>query len=409
MAVPGALFCGPAGTLPRGPFHGSSLAGFRMSSASRSSLIDTVKGLACATIVAHHLVFYGPMSDVALPLMPQVMAWLSQHGRMAVQVFLVLGGYLAAASLAPTGAARFDSASEQIGRRFVRLAVPYAVALVLAVLASAAVRPFLDHPSVPGEPSPTQLVANALMIQDIVGEEALSAGVWYVGIDFQLFALAALLFSAVRRWPGVSRPQAERLGKALVLAGTALSLLWLNREPGLDMWACYFFGSYGLGMLACWTVRAPRARAGLLAIAALGAVALAVEFRERIAVAWVAALVLVLWLRWGQPWVSARWPAGAPSAVPHPLERLGRMSYSVFLVHFPVCLLVNAAFQQAWPDSAAMNLLGMATAFGLSLAAGRLLYWRVERHVPSWTVALRWQAGLVGTGVVVAFAAGRFG
>ncbi|GKT22999.1 acyltransferase [Acidovorax sp. SUPP3334] len=385
-----------------------------MSSSSRSSLIDTVKGLACATIVAHHLAFYGPMSDAALPLMPDLMAWLSQHGRMAVQVFLVLGGYLAAASLAPTGVARFGSASEQIGRRFVRLAVPYAVALVLAVLASAAVRPFLDHPSVPGEPSPAQLVANALMIQDIVGEEALSAGVWYVGIDFQLFALAALLFSAVRRWPGASVSQAERLGKGLVLGGTAVSLLWLNRQPDLDMWACYFFGAYGLGMLACWTVLSPNARAGLVAIAALGAAALWVEFRERIAVAWVCALLLVLWLRWGQPWLAARWQAAGgdgpkSDAGLHPLQRLGRMSYSVFLVHFPVCLLVNAAFQHAWPDSAAMNLLGMATAFGLSLAAGRLMYLRVERHVPSWTVALRWQAGLVGTGLVVAFAAGRFG
>lgn len=385
-----------------------------MSSPSRSSLIDTVKGLACATIVAHHLAFYGPMSDAALPLMPELMAWLSQHGRMAVQVFLVLGGYLAAASLAPTGVARFDSASEQIGRRFVRLAVPYAVALLLAVLAAAAVRPFLDHPSVPDEPSLAQLVANALMIQDIVGEEALSAGVWYVGIDFQLFALAALLFSAVRRWPGATRLQAERLGKSLVLGATALSLLWLNRQPDLDMWACYFFGAYGLGMLACWAVRAPSARAGLLAIAALGACALWVEFRERIAVAWVCALLLVVWLRWGQPWLTARWQAAGgadqqATATPHPLERLGRMSYSVFLVHFPVCLLVNAAFLHAWPESAVMNLLGMATAFGLSLAAGRLLYLRVERQLPSWTVALRWQAGLVGTGLVVAFAAGRFG
>ena len=142
---------------------------------SRTPLIDMIKGVACATIVWHHLAFYGPMSDIAQPLAPDLMAWLYDYGRMAVQVFLVLGGYLAAASLAPQGLARFDSARQQITRRFVRLVVPYSVALLLAVLVAALVGSWMDHPSVPGAPDLGQLVANALLLQDIVGEEALSA------------------------------------------------------------------------------------------------------------------------------------------------------------------------------------------------------------------------------------------
>ncbi len=55
-----------------------------------------------------------------------------------------------------------------------------------------------------------------------------------------------------------------------------------------------------------------------------------------------------------------------------------------------------------------MNALGMAGAMGLSVAAGKLLYERVERHMPSWALALRWQAGVVGAGVVM-LAAGRLG
>ncbi|MDA8457269.1 acyltransferase [Acidovorax sp. GBBC 3334] len=395
------------------------------SSPSRSTLIDSVKGIACATIVAHHLAFYGPMSDVAQPLMPGLIAWLYEYGRMAVQVFLVLGGYLAAARFSFAGGARWNGAGPEIGRRFVRLAVPYAVALVLAVLAAAAVRPWLDHPSVPGDPSLPQLVANALMLQDIVGEDALSAGVWYVAIDFQLFALSALLLGAARlgarasflpAWAG-----AQTLARAAVALAAALSLWELNRHPGLDAWAVYFFGAYGLGMMARWAVGAPRgsgAAAGWLVLIGLwGAVALALEFRTRIAVAWGTALWLVVALRWlarptgtgeaaamltaasaSRPQAWRTWPA-----------RLGRMSYSVFLVHFPVCLLVNAAVSTAWPDSPGMNALGMAGAMALSVMAGKLLYDRVERHVPSWTLALRWQAGVVGAGVVVVFAAGRLG
>ena len=215
-----------------------------MPSPSRNALIDSVKGLACATIVAHHLAFYGPMSDSAHDLIPSVVDVLSEYGRMAVQVFLVLGGYLAAASLAPDGVLREGPAAQHIGRRFVRLIVPYAVALLVAVLAAALVRPFLEHPSVPGEPELHQLLANALLLQDIVGEEALSAGVWYVAIDFQLFACAVLLLAALRHAPA----RVQRWAPGMVAAGGALSLLVFNRMPDQDMWAWYFWGSYSLGM-----------------------------------------------------------------------------------------------------------------------------------------------------------------
>ena len=357
-------------------------------------LIDMVKGMACITIVWHHLAFYGPMSDIAHPLAPALVAWLYDYGRMAVQVFLVLGGYLAAASLAPQGVARFDQASHAIARRFVRLVVPYAVALLLTVVVAALVRPWMGHPSVPDEPTLTQLLANALLLQDIVGEGALSAGVWYVAIDFQLFALSVLVVAGVRAIPGAwARRNAAHLIQAAVVVGAAASWWVFNRIATLDMWAIYFMGSYGLGMVAFWAVRAQRPAGWLALMAALGCVALALEFRGRLMVALVTALCLVAALR------SVRlrnWSGVAP------LVQVGQMSYSVFLVHFAVCLLVNAVVSHLWPTSPLLNALGMLLAFGLSIAAGRLLYLRVERHVPSWSTALRWQMGLVGAGMLVA-------
>ena len=369
-----------------------------MSSAtSRTPLIDVAKALACVAIVWHHLAFYGPMSDIAQPLAPAFIGWLYDQGRMAVQVFLVLGGYLATASLAPQGAARFDHAGAAVARRFVRLVVPYAVALLLTVLVSAAVRPWMAHPSVPDEPTLAQLLANALLLQDIVGEDALSAGAWYVAIDFQLFALSVLIWAGVRALPGNwARRHGAALAQAAVVAGVAGSLWLFNRVAGLDMWAVYFFGAYGLGMMAYWAVRSARplgASAWVGAMVLLGGAALVIDFRGRIAVALVTALCLVAALR------SERLRAWGGWA---PLVRLGQMSYSVFLVHFAVCLLVNAVVSHLWPTAPWPNALGMVLAFGLSLAAGRQLYLRVEQHVPSWSTALRWQAGLVGTGLLVA-------
>lgn len=366
-----------------------------MSSASRSAQIDTIKGVACATIVAHHLAFYGPMSDVARTLMGPLIDWLFEYGRMAVQVFLVLGGYLAAASLAPERVARFASASQQIGKRFVRLVVPYAVALLVAVLAAALVRPFLDHSSVPDEPELAQLLANALLLQDVVGAEALSAGVWYVAIDFQLFAVTALLLAALRKAPTPLRSAAPWV----VALGGMLSLFVFNRMPDQDMWAWYFWGSYSLGMLAFWALRSPRPLLWAAAMALVGLLALWVDFRARIAVALATAVLLILFQR--SP--TLRNLQGGVL-----LQKLGQMSYSVFLVHFSVCLVVNAAVHALWPGVAWINALGMALAFTLSIAAGRQLYLRVERHVPTWQVALRWQAGLVGMGLLVALVGSRY-
>jgi peptidoglycan/LPS O-acetylase OafA/YrhL len=383
-----------------------------MSHASRSALIDCTKGLACAAIVWHHLAFYGPMSDVAHPAAPQLIDWLYEYARMAVQVFLVLGGYLAAASLAPQGHGQAGDPWPRMGRRFVRLVVPYAVALVVAIVVSAAVRPWFDHASVSGEPDLGQLIAHALLLQNILGEESLSAGVWYVSIDFQLFAVTVLLLAGVRRaglalrrrWgaEAVARwwPWTLSGAQALVALGVAASLLGFNLDAQWDVWAPYFFGAYGLGMLAFWAVQAPRASTAWswsLLIAALVVAALSFEWRDRIALAGATALALVVAMR--SP-ALAGWQGWAP------LQRLGQISYSVFLVHFSVCLLVNAVESHFWPQSVPAAMLGMLLAFTLSIVAGHWLYERVERHVPTWHAALRWQAGLVGTGLVAALLAG---
>ena len=59
---------------------------------SRLPFIDALKAVAVQLIVLHHLAFYGPMSDHAYALIPDLISWLSQHARAVVQVFLVIGG-----------------------------------------------------------------------------------------------------------------------------------------------------------------------------------------------------------------------------------------------------------------------------------------------------------------------------
>ena len=51
-------------------------------------------------------------------------------------------------------------------------------------------------------------------------------------------------------------------------------------------------------------------------------------------------------------------------------------------------------------------VVGIPFAFVLSLTAGYALYQLVERHVSSWSQALRWQAGLIGAGLLTTMLAG---
>lgn len=342
--------------------------------------IDVLKGLACSLIIWHHLAFYGPMSDVVYPFFPNLTDWLYDYGRMAVQVFLVVGGFLAASSLAPQGVAIFELPVRLIFRRYQRLVLPYGVALLASMLVSAMVRPWFEHASVSGEPTLLQIFAHLLLLQDVFDHEALSAGVWYVAIDFQLFAMSVMIFSLTQRLGRHRTVMPLGLvsgGIGLVLVLAVASLWFFNRQAELDTTGLYFFGAYAWGMLAYWAAHAPRRGGWLLAIAVSGGVALLLDFRARLVVALAVSFGLV-WLQQGL--AVARSVASRPLCA-RPLSwlaQLGKISYSVFLIHFPVSLLVNAGVTYFWPTQVLANALGLLAAFGLSVAAGRWLYGSVE-------------------------------
>lgn len=331
----------------------------------RFPFIDALKAIASQLIVLHHLAFYGPMSDYAQDVAPELFGWFAQHARIAVQVFLVIGGFLAAQSLT----AKKKTADTSIGRllwsRYLKLAVPYILALCLALFAAAISRKLMDHDSIPDVPTLAQLLAHIVLLQGIFGFDGLSAGVWYIAIDFQLYFLLLIVVRAGQcATPG--RMVSTYGGVVLLLLA---SLYWHNRDAELDDWAIYFFGAYGLGAIAHWGTQNMRIRGWALATVVVAAGALFVDFRIRILVAIMTAIALGFARCSG---AIANWPKSQLFAW------LGRISYSVFLTHFPVCLLVNAVFERYFPHTADIQLCGILLAWTGSIASGQLLYAQVE-------------------------------
>ncbi|HPT51433.1 MAG TPA: acyltransferase [Accumulibacter sp.] len=344
----------------------------------RLAFIDLLKAVACQLIVLHHLAFYGPMSDHAYPLAPALMSWLSQHARMAVQVFLVIGGFLAARSLAPEGRIATIRPFSMVIKRYLKLAIPYLAAVLIGMCGAALARLLMTHDSVPAAPTWPQLIAHVLFLQSILGYDGLSAGVWYVAIDFQLFTLLlGLLWLAERIGGGGVRT--TRIACTLIVALALMSLYHFNRDGDWDMWGVYFFAAYALGALTHWATNGRQAVGWLLTMALVVVLALLLDYRPRIAIALLAALALALARRCG---ILDRWPDWRG------VLYLGRISYAVFLIHFPVCLLVNGLFTRFASTDPWINSAGLAVAWIGSLVGGALFYRYIEN--PAQRVSTRY-------------------
>jgi peptidoglycan/LPS O-acetylase OafA/YrhL len=98
-------------------------------------------------------------------------------------------------------------------------------------------------------------------------------------------------------------------------------------------------------------------------------VSLVLEWRNRLVVAAVTAVLLSIGLH-AKPIFSTGLHAM--------LGWLSRISYSVFLIHYPIVLIVGSIVARVWPESVPIHIAGLLLAWILSLAAGGLLYHRVE-------------------------------
>lgn len=338
---------------------------------SQFGYINLLKAVAAQLIVLHHLAFYGPMADYVRPVFPDLIGWLGDSARIAVQVFLVIGGFLAAKSLSPAGLPSHASPLGAIWHRYTKLAPPFIAATLVAAAASALASRWMVHDSISEPATLAQLAAHAVLLHGVLDYPSLSAGAWYVAIDFQLYAALVLLL-----WLAgvlVGKHVVRWLMPLLVAIGITMSLLHFNLDAEWDSWAPYFFGSYGLGLMAWWgsdPARKPGAITLIMLAALLPALAgLVLEFRSRIALALLVASVLFVCGRIRTASDGNGWAA---------INKLGKISYSVFLIHFPVCLLVNAGFTRFVDPEPELQMLGMLLAWSSSLLAGAAFHRWVE-------------------------------
>ncbi len=305
-------------------------------------LIDLLKVSAALLIILHHLSSYGQIAIDAKLALPMLMEYLFEYGRFAVQIFLVMAGYLATQSLTRFAKQKFSAnlALRIIINRYLRLFAPYTVALVFTIACAWIARLWIDDEFVGQTETLAQFVAHLFFLQGILGLDSISAGVWYVAIDWQLYCVLAILLMSF------SSHQALVWLLSIVSVG---SLLYFNRSSQYEAYFIYFLGSYSLGMLAflAKNYSDPKIR-GLakFLLFALGAVIAISSFQElwaRNVLAWCVALALFIWGNAGYPPVNPN-NADLKQRVLQAIAWASPRSYCAFLIHFAFILLANTIY-----------------------------------------------------------------
>ncbi len=341
------------------------------------NFIVALRAVAAVVIVWHHFALYPPLNEWARPLLGGVLTWFEVHAR-STQVFFVLGGFVLAHTLAARSW-RVSGLLLFLLRRYCRLGLPYlaVIALVLPVYAFA--RNWVPESVLGGTVTWPQFIAHLFFLQDILGYEALSAGLWFVCINIQLCILFALLLCL----------RDSGLGRRIDVVGIAgwglavFSLFYANRTAGWDVWAVYFFPYFYMGVVVWRGIRQGR-KLEFLAYQALFVLAMLVEWRWRLGVAMVVGFLLFWSLNSG---FAARWPR-------HPAVLwLGKISYSLFLVHFPVLVFVAALWSHLGWTSPELASLGLLAAFIGSIGVASAFYRWIEAPSAHASRKIVWPGG----------------
>jgi peptidoglycan/LPS O-acetylase OafA/YrhL len=301
--------------------------------------LDGLRGLAALYVVVNHIflrTFPGYPADHA----PFWAGWFI-YGRFAVVVFIVLSGFSLALSPARHGW-RLDGISRFAYRRARRILPAYWAALAFSL----AVAWLIVPPPGQGLPGSKSAIVNGLLVQNLVLAPSPNRSFWSMAVEAQLYVAFPLLLLMVRRFGAIAMVATVTLAVAtLGIVGPHVSKLdtFVIQSPP-DLAALF-----AVGILTAGIVGASRARPwAWLALAAAAPVFAAIWWRGSV---WTLDHLYWVDLALGPAIVCllASLASGRPASLlrlldSRPIRRLGLSSYSLYLLHGPIVIVVYDKF-----------------------------------------------------------------
>jgi peptidoglycan/LPS O-acetylase OafA/YrhL len=300
--------------------------------------LDGLRGLAALYVVVNH-VFLRAFPGYPVDRAPFWAGWLI-YGRFAVVLFIVLSGFSLALAPARHGW-RLDGIPQFARRRARRILPAYWAALAFSLAVAWLIVPQPGH----GVPDAKSVLVNGLLVQNIVGARSPNAAFWSMAVEAQLYVLFPLLLLLVRRWSGVAMVAIVALIVAAVgIVGPhvpRLDTFVIQSPPDLA-------ALFAVGIVSAGIVGASRARRSWpwprFALAAAVPVLATIWWQGSV---WTLNHLFWIDLAWG-PAIAcllASLATGRPARLVHlldtrPLRNLGSSSYSLYLTHAPILVVV---------------------------------------------------------------------
>ena len=340
-------------------------------SRNRQAFVDGLRGLAALWVMLFHL-SEGHHIDALKARLP---AWLVtgvfDMGHLGVAIFFVLSGFVMALTI-ERAVVDFGYADRFLLRRFLRVTPPYWFTVVFCALVLEAKARATGQPA-PGIGAQT-LLAHALYVQDMAGIDNINVVFWTLCIEVQFYVAFALLAWLADSLAG------ERLRRRDVRAGVLgaaalLALAWplhlLEANPWRGGFLPYWY-AFLAGVFAFWGWT----HKGWLLAGAVGyALVLAGAGLVRhdsfaVIAALTVAAILLSGLRDGMDrWLSAR-----------PLQFIGLVSYSLYLLHNPLTGMSYRVVNRLLPGGGpGVEIAGACMTVAVCLGAAWLCFLAVER------------------------------
>jgi peptidoglycan/LPS O-acetylase OafA/YrhL len=359
------------------PSAASPTSSAKASPAARFAFVDGLRGIAAISIVIFHVWLYEPAPFPTLEHTPWLLEEAFRRTRGGVQILLVISGFVIAYTLRRTWFSIGEMFSFLL-RRLVRLAPAYWLAIAFVILVDAFChmmgdlpRPFEDRLSVP------RVVAHMTFLQDVAGHQAFSAGIWTLCIEMQFYFVAVLTWGLAQRLfprPNKDDPQPSALSLLVLFAPAAVfSLVYWRPLESTEPYVIHFLWMFFLGMATWWTLDGvfPKWAYAIIILIAEAELMINSEWWFQNTTSLETALLIYLGGRLNQ---LHRWLSGPT------LQYLGRISYSLYLIHFPVShLVVSLGWKWCQDDpSPLIATFILLSAVLLSILAGQVLYVLVE-------------------------------
>lgn len=333
-------------------------------SGRRLLAVDSMRGIAATMVAVYH--FYnalGGKTNVAS--VPDVVDAVLKYADSGVHIFFVLSGLVVFLNLAQYEAVGLPFLARFVLRRSIRLDPPYWLVIGLSIVASAvAGRMYAD-----GWPG---VLANMLYLYNLVEIRPIVTVGWTLCLELQFYVLLAVGLVVA------DKLRTARLSRAFVLAMIiSPTLLWslliaggwaTNPLHGLFLthWHLFLLGT-AVGLLMCQERLAA-------AIVGVGAVVAAVlEFRHVGPLVALATAAVI--------WALHRRGRLVDPLGGRPLQYLGKISYSFYLVHPLIgnrgCRWMVSHFPEA-SKSLWFMAAGMVGATILSLIVAHVVWRFVE-------------------------------